>query len=64
MVTCNVEGRDVESFAAEAERRVQGLALPRGVSSALTGERNCPLTADIWLPRRSSAKAGLLTYDR
>ncbi len=30
LVTCNVQGRDIESFVAEAERRVRKLALPAG----------------------------------
>jgi CzcA family heavy metal efflux pump len=37
-VTCNVTGRDVESFAAEAERRVRRLDLPPGVTAVLAGE--------------------------
>lgn len=37
-VTCNVQGRDVESFVAEAERRVAEIDLPPGVSYAFTGE--------------------------
>jgi CzcA family heavy metal efflux pump len=45
LVTCNVQGRDVESFAAEAERRVGQLALPQGVSYVFTGEREAKRTA-------------------
>lgn len=37
-VACNVEKRDVESFAAEAERRLRKLSLPVGVSYEFTGE--------------------------
>jgi Cu/Ag efflux pump CusA len=36
-VTCNVLGRDIESFVAEAERRVRKLTLPPGVTYAFTG---------------------------
>jgi CzcA family heavy metal efflux pump len=38
VVTCNVQGRDVASFAAEAERRLARLRLPDGVSMRVTGE--------------------------
>ncbi len=38
VVSCNVSGRDVESFAAEAERRLKQLTLPDGVTLAVTGE--------------------------
>jgi CzcA family heavy metal efflux pump len=45
LVTCNVEGRDVESFAAEAERRLRQLELPTGVSYVLTGEHEAKQAA-------------------
>jgi CzcA family heavy metal efflux pump len=45
LVTCNVEGRDVESFAAAAERQLAQLALPEGVSYQLTGEHEAKQTA-------------------
>jgi Cu/Ag efflux pump CusA len=45
VVTCNVAGRDVESFVAEAERRVQHLTLPGGVSCVFTGEHEAKQTA-------------------
>src|SRR5262249_36672169 len=45
VVTCNVEGRDVESFVAEAERRVRGLTLPEGVTHAFAGEHEARRTA-------------------
>jgi CzcA family heavy metal efflux pump len=38
LVACNVAGRDVESFVAEAEKRVGQLTLPAGVSYVFTGE--------------------------
>src|SRR4029077_11786483 len=37
-VTCNVAGRDLESFAREAEKRLKLLPLPVGVHYAVTGE--------------------------
>ena len=37
LVTCSVRGRDVQSFVAEAERRLGRLALPAGVTYAVTG---------------------------
>jgi CzcA family heavy metal efflux pump len=37
-VTCKVVGRDVESFAQEAEQRLAGLSLPEGVTYVLGGE--------------------------
>ena len=37
LVTCNVRGRDVESFVAEASRRVQQLAFPLDVTYSFTG---------------------------
>jgi len=45
MVTCNVTGRDVESFAAEAERRLKELSLPPGISYVVTGEHEAKLAA-------------------
>jgi CzcA family heavy metal efflux pump len=44
-VTCNVQGRDVESFVAEAERRVRELAMPEGVYYAFSGEHEGKRTA-------------------
>jgi CzcA family heavy metal efflux pump len=37
-VTCNVKGRDVESFAAEVERRLKELSLPKGTYCRVSGE--------------------------
>jgi len=37
LVTCNVNGRDVESFVAEARRKVDELPLPPGVSVTFGG---------------------------
>jgi CzcA family heavy metal efflux pump len=45
MVTCNVAGRDVESFVAEAEDRVRQLVLPPAVSYVFTGEHEAKQTA-------------------
>lgn len=46
VVSCNVkEGRDVEGFAAEAERRLKELSLPAGVSYVLAGEHEAKQTA-------------------
>ena len=44
-VTCNVRGRDVESFAAEAERRLKDVPLPAGVTYAVTGEHQAKQAA-------------------
>jgi CzcA family heavy metal efflux pump len=44
-VTCNVRGRDLESFAAEAERRLKGVSLPLGVYLAVTGEHEAQRAA-------------------
>jgi CzcA family heavy metal efflux pump len=60
-VTCNVQGRDVESFVAEAERRVQGLTLPGGVYYAFSGEHEGKRTAQRELLRLSlAAGVGIL----
>lgn len=45
IVTCNVEGRDVESFAAESERRLRQLELPVGVTYDFTGEHEAKQAA-------------------
>jgi CzcA family heavy metal efflux pump len=45
LVSCNVSGRDVESFAAEAERRIKELSLPPGVSYVITGEHEAKRAA-------------------
>jgi CzcA family heavy metal efflux pump len=45
LVTCNVKGRDVESFVAEAERKVAALKLPAGVSCEFAGEHQARRTA-------------------
>jgi len=45
VVTSNVAGRDVESFVAEAQRRVRELALPEGVYYTFTGEHEAKQTA-------------------
>jgi CzcA family heavy metal efflux pump len=44
LVLCNVRGRDVDSFVAEAERRVQQLALPSGIRYVFTGEHEAKQT--------------------
>src|SRR5439155_9614384 len=46
VVSCNVnKNLDIESFVAEAERRVRDLTLPVGVSYAFTGEHEAGRTA-------------------
>jgi CzcA family heavy metal efflux pump len=61
LVTCNVTGRDVESFVAEAERRVRELSLPEGVSFIFTGEHEAKRTAQLELTLFSlAAGAGVL----
>src|SRR5205823_304068 len=57
-VTCNVEGRDVESFVAQAERRVRQLALPEGVYQIFTGEHEAKQTAQRQLVLLSLAAFG------
>ncbi len=45
-VTCNVQGRDLESFVTEAQQRVRKLKdLPEGVTWAFTGEHQAKQTA-------------------
>jgi CzcA family heavy metal efflux pump len=55
VVTCNAEGRDVESFAAEAERRLRQQVLPEGVSFVLTGEHEAKQAAQRELLLLASA---------
>ncbi len=45
IVTCNVRGRDVESFASEVERRVGAMPATPGVTVAVTGEHESRRTA-------------------
>jgi CzcA family heavy metal efflux pump len=45
VVSCNVAGRDIASFAAEAEREVNDLPLPRGTTVVLAGEHEARATA-------------------
>src|SRR5262249_36970500 len=62
VVTCNVEGRDVESFAVEAERRLsKELTLPEGVTWTLTGEHEAkrPAQRELLL-LAGAAGAGIL----
>lgn len=49
-VTCNVAGRDVASFAAEARRRLLALQLPRGIYWELGGEAEAQSAAvsELW----------------
>jgi CzcA family heavy metal efflux pump len=58
LVTCNVEGRDVESFANEAERRVKSLTLPEGVYCVFTGEHEAKREATRQILLLSLAAAG------
>jgi CzcA family heavy metal efflux pump len=44
LVLCSVRGRDVESFVAEAERRVAKLSLPPGTTYVFTGEHEAKRT--------------------
>jgi len=57
-VTCNVRGRDLESFAAEVERRVGAMRLPPAVAVAVTGEHEARRTTQRQLLLLASA-AGL-----
>lgn len=60
-VTCNVRGRDAESFAAEVERRLAGLSLPEGTYYRVTGEHEAKQTAQRELLLLSlAAAAGIL----
>jgi CzcA family heavy metal efflux pump len=58
LVTCNVEGRDVDSFADEAERRVKSLTLPEGVYCNFTGEHEAKRAASRQLLLLSLAAGG------
>jgi Cu/Ag efflux pump CusA len=61
VVTCNVKGRDVESFVAEVQRRLHALALPAGVYITLSGEHEAKQTAQRELLLLSlAAGAGIL----
>jgi CzcA family heavy metal efflux pump len=57
-VTCNVRGRDLESFAIEVERRIGAIHLPPGVTVAVTGEHEARRTTQRELLLLASA-AGL-----
>jgi Cu/Ag efflux pump CusA len=60
-VTCDVRGRDPESFVAEAERRLKQLDLPEGVTCSFTGEHEARRTAQRELLLLSlAAGAGIL----
>jgi Cu/Ag efflux pump CusA len=45
VVTCNVTGRDVESFVVDADRRVREIAMPEGTYYAFTGEHEAKQAA-------------------
>jgi Cu/Ag efflux pump CusA len=61
VVTSNVRGRDVESFATDVERRLAGLSLPEGVYCRLTGEHEAKQAAQRELLLLSlGATAGIL----
>jgi CzcA family heavy metal efflux pump len=61
VVMCDVKGRDVESFVAEAERRMQDLPLPEGVYYRFSGEHEAKRTAQRELLLLSlAAGAGIL----
>lgn len=60
-VTCDVRGRDPESFVAEAERHVRQLDLPEGITCTFTGEHEARRTAQRELLLLSlAAGAGIL----
>jgi CzcA family heavy metal efflux pump len=60
-VTCNVKGRDVESFVTEAERQMRNLPLPEGVYYRFSGEHEAKQTAQRELLLLSlAAGAGIL----
>ncbi len=60
LVTCNVQGRDIESFVAEARQRVQKLALPN-VTLVFTGAHEIKqATERELLLLGSAAGAGIL----
>jgi CzcA family heavy metal efflux pump len=62
-VTCNVQGRDTESFVTEAQSRVKDLALPAGVSYVFTGEHEAKRTAQRELLLLSlAAGVGILLF--
>jgi CzcA family heavy metal efflux pump len=61
LVTCNVQGRDIESCVAEAERRVRNLALPAGITFTFTGAHEIKqATQRELLLLGSAAGAGIL----
>jgi CzcA family heavy metal efflux pump len=61
VVSCNVVGRDVESFVADAAKRLRGLPLPEGVYLTLSGEHEAKQTAQRELLLLSlAAGAGIL----
>jgi Cu/Ag efflux pump CusA len=61
LVTCNVQGRDIESFVAEAERRVRNMALPAGVTFTFSGAHEIKqATQRELLLLGSAAGAGIL----
>ncbi len=65
LVTCNVQGRDVQSFAADAEARVKELNLPSGVSYTFTGASGAKQAAQrelLWLGLASASGILLLLW--
>ncbi|MFO0802826.1 MAG: efflux RND transporter permease subunit [Gemmataceae bacterium] len=64
-VTCQVKGRDLGSFVAEAERRVKSVELPRGVYVSFGGEYEAKRTAQrelLWLSVGASVGIVLLMW--
>ena len=62
-VTCNVSGRDLASFAREAEDRIRALSLPAGVSCVIAGEHEARRTAQRELVLLGlAAGAGILFF--
>ena len=61
VVTCNVEGRDVESFVTESVRKVRQLTLAAGIRYSFSGEHEARRTAQRELLLLSlAAGAGIL----
>jgi Cu/Ag efflux pump CusA len=64
-VSCRVKGRDVTSFAADAEREVKKVKLPPGASLVVGGEHEARRTAQreiLWMSVASGAGVILLLW--
>jgi CzcA family heavy metal efflux pump len=60
LVSSNIAGRDVESFAAEVQRKLGEIALPNGVYFVLTGEHEAKQAAQRELLLLSAAAGGAI----